>query len=225
MLQSAVHASDSEFIYPGHSKWPQQLDQLPNPPIGLIVKGDIKALSQKSIAIIGTREPSESGVKNARNFASTFVRHNWHIVSGGAIGIDTAAHSAAIKAGGKTVAVIASGVEVDYPSMNSDLFKKICEQGALVSEVMPHVRARQNRFLIRNRLIAAISCATIVVEAAHRSGSLRTARDAAELMRPVLAIPGPLESITSEGCHRLISEHVAEIVVSAQDAVEFVGAN
>jgi DNA processing protein len=225
MLQSAVNTCDSEFIYPGHSKWPQQLDQLANPPIGLIVKGDINALSQKSIAIIGTREPSESGVRNARNFASTFVRHNWHIVSGGAIGIDTAAHSAAIKSGGKTVAVIASGVEVDYPSMNSDLFKKICEQGALVSEVMPHVRARQNRFLVRNRLIAAISCATIVVEAAHRSGSIRTARDAAELMRPVLAIPGPLESITSEGCHRLISEHVAEIVVSAQDAVEFVGAN
>jgi DNA processing protein len=216
MLQSAVNTCDSEFIYPGHLKWPQQLDQLANPPIGLIVKGDINALSQKSIAIIGTREPSESGVRNARNFASTFVRHNWHIVSGGAIGIDTAAHSAAIKSGGKTVAVIASGVEVDYPSMNSDLFKKICEQGALVSEVMPHVRARQNRFLVRNRLI---------VEAAHRSGSIRTARDAAELMRPVLAIPGPLESITSEGCHRLISEHVAEIVVSAQDAVEFVGAN
>jgi DNA processing protein len=225
MLESAVHTSDSEFIYPGHSKWPQQLDQLSNPPIGLIVKGDLKTLSQKSIAIIGTREPSESGVRNARNFAATFVRHNWHVVSGGAIGIDTAAHSAALKAGGKTVAVIASGVDVDYPSINSDLFKKVCEQGALVSEVMPHVRARQNRFLIRNRLIAAISCATIVVEAAHRSGSLRTARDAAELMRPVLAIPGPLESLTSEGCHRLISEHVAEIVVSAQDAVEVVGAN
>ena len=90
---------------------------------------------------------------------------------------------------------------------------------------MPHVRAQQNRFLTRNRLIAALSCATLVVEAAYRSGSLRTARDAAELMRPVLAIPGPLESPKSEGCHRLIAEHVAEIVVSEQDAMEFIGAN
>jgi DNA processing protein len=225
LLQSAVNASNSEFIYPGHTKWPAQLDQLPNPPIGLIVKGDIKCLSQKSIAIVGTREPSESGVRNARNFAAAFVKENWHIVSGGALGIDSAAHKAALNAGGKTIAVIASGVEVDYPPVNEKLFRKVCESGALVSEVMPHERARQNRFLTRNRLIAAISCATLVVEAAHRSGSIRTARDAAELMRPVLAIPGPLDSLMSEGCHRLIAEHVAEIVVSTQDAVEFVGAN
>jgi DNA processing protein len=225
MLQSAVNASNAVFIYPGHSKWPAQIDQLSNPPIGLIVKGDLNCLNEKSIAIIGTREPSETGLRNSRSFSTRFAKHNWHIVSGGAIGIDSAAHSAALRAGGKTIAVIASGVEVDYPPVNSELFKKISTHGALVSEVMPHVRAQQNRFLTRNRLIAALSCATLVVEAAYRSGSLRTARDAAELMRPVLAIPGPLESPKSEGCHRLIAEHVAEIVVSEQDAMEFVGAN
>jgi DNA processing protein len=225
MLESAINASNSEFIYPGHSKWPAQIDQLSNPPIGLVVKGDLNCLNEKSIAVIGTREPSDTGLRNARSFSTRFAEHNWHIVSGGAVGIDSAAHSAALRASGKTIAVIASGVEVDYPPINSELFKKISAHGALVSEVMPHVRAQQNRFLTRNRLIAALSCATLVVEAAYRSGSLRTARDAAELMRPVLAIPGPLESPKSEGCHRLIAEHVAEIVVSEQDAMEFVGVN
>jgi DNA processing protein len=93
----------------------------------------------------------------------------------------------------------------------------------VVSEVMPYVHAAQNRFLTRNRLIAALSCATLVVEAAYRSGSLRTARDAADLMRPVMAIPGQLNSPTSQGCHRLIAERAAEIVTCVEDAVEFVG--
>ena len=223
MLQTAVAVSDSEFIYPGHALWPEQVDQLANPPIGLIVKGDPLQLSQKSIAIVGTREPSAYGQEMAADFATAFVNHGWNVVSGGALGIDTCAHVAALKASGKTIAVIASGVLVDYPSSNSRLFKAISKNGAIVSEVMPYVHAAQNRFLTRNRLIAALSCATLVVEAAHRSGSLRTARDAADLMRPVMAIPGQLNSPTSQGCHRLIAERAAEIVTSVQDAVEFVG--
>jgi len=223
MLQTAVEVSDSEFIYPGHPQWPQQVDQLANPPIGLIVKGDVSQLSQKSIAIVGTREPSEYGQEMAADFATGFVNQGWNVVSGGALGIDTCAHVAALKSAGKTVAVIASGVLVDYPSSNSRLFKAISKNGAIVSEVMPFVQAAQNRFLTRNRLIAALSCATLVVEAAYRSGSLRTARDAADLMRPVMAIPGQLNSPTSQGCHRLIAERAAEIVTSVKDAVEFVG--
>jgi len=116
-------------------------------------------------------------------------------------------------------------VLVDYPAANSKLFRAITQNGALVREVMQHVRAAQNRFITRNRLIAALSCATLVVEAAHRSGSLRTARDAADLMRPVMAIPGQLDSPMSQGCHRLIAERAAEIVTSVADAVEFVGVN
>jgi DNA processing protein len=225
MLHSAVTASNSEFIYPGHSKWPKQLDQLMNPPIGLIVKGEMDCLTRQSIAIVGTREPSEYGRRTAREFAEAFATMGWLVVSGGAVGIDSHAHSAALNANGKTIAVIASGVSVDYPSSNSNLFELISTRGALVSEVMPYVRAQQSRFLTRNRLIAALSCATLVVEAAYRSGSLRTARDAADLMRPVLAVPGNLNSTTSEGCHRLISERAAEIVTSVADAVEFVGVN
>ena len=223
MLHTAVAVSDSEFIYPAHPQWPKQVDQLANPPIGLIVKGDLSHLSQKSIAIVGTREPSAYGQEMASEFATAFVNHGWNVVSGGALGIDTCAHVAALKSSGKTIAVIASGVLVDYPSANSRLFKAISKNGAVVSEVMPYVQAAQNRFLTRNRLIAALSCATLVVEAAYRSGSLRTARDAADLMRPVMAIPGQLNSPTSQGCHRLIAERAAEIVTSVHDAVEFVG--
>ena len=225
MLQTAVAVSDSEFIYPSHPQWPKQVDQLANPPIGLIIKGDLSHLSQKSIAIVGTREPSTYGQEMASEFATAFVNHGWNVVSGGALGIDTCAHVAALKSSGKTIAVIASGVLVDYPSANSRLFKAISKNGAVVSEVMPYVQAAQNRFLTRNRLIAALSCATLVVEAAYRSGSLRTARDAADLMRPVMAIPGQLNSPTSQGCHRLIAERAAEIVTSVHDAVEFVGVN
>ncbi len=225
MLISAVNASDAEFIYPGHSKWPHQLNQLTNPPIGLIVKGDVSCLARKSIAIVGTREPSEYGKRTAREFAEAFVNEGWLVVSGGATGIDSHAHSAALRASGQSIAVIASGISVDYPSSNSNLFEAISNSGALVSEVMPFIRAQQNRFLIRNRIIAALSCATLVVEAAYRSGSLRTARDASDLMRLVMAVPGPLNSVTSEGCHRLIAERAAEIVTSVADAVEFVGVN
>jgi DNA processing protein len=225
MLQTAVAVSGSEFIYPAHPQWPKQVDQLANPPIGLIIKGDLSHLSQKSIAIVGTREPSAYGQEMASEFATVFVNHGWNVVSGGALGIDTCAHVAALKSSGKTIAVIASGVLVDYPSANSRLFKAISKNGAVVSEVMPYVQAAQNRFLTRNRLIAALSCATLVVEAAYRSGSLRTARDAADLMRPVMAIPGQLNSPTSQGCHRLIAERAAEIVTCVEDAVEFVGVN
>lgn len=225
MLQTAVEESGSEFIYPGHALWPRQIDQLSNPPIGLIVKGDLSVLSQKSIAIVGTREPTPYGKEMASDFATAFVNHGWNVVSGGALGIDTCAHVAALKSSGKTIAVFASGVLVDYPSSNSRLFTAISSNGALISEVMPDVHAVQSRFLIRNRLIAALSCATLVVEAAYRSGSLRTARDAADLMRPVMAIPGQLNSPSSRGCHRLIAERAAEIVTSVEDAVEFVGVN
>jgi len=225
ILQTAVKESGSEFIYPGHALWPQQIDQLSNPPIGLIVKGDLSVLSQKSIAIVGTREPTPYGKEMASDFATAFVNHDWNVVSGGALGIDTCAHVAALKSSGKTIAVFASGVSVNYPTSNSRLFTAISSNGALVSEVMPDIHAMQSRFLIRNRLIAALSCATLVVEAAYRSGSLRTACDATDLMRPVMAIPGQLNSPTSRGCHRLIAERAAEIVTSVEDAVEFVGVN
>jgi DNA processing protein len=189
------------------------------------MKGNISALHQKSLAIVGTRNPTSYGARIAGDFAAGFADREWAIVSGGAYGIDSYAHKGALIAEGVTVAVIASGIDINYPAGNTRLFAEICESGAIVTEFMPGQRALPHRFLTRNRLIASLSKATLVVEAAFRSGSLRTARDAAEIFRPVMAIPGPINSPTSEGCHRLIGERAAEIVTSVADAVEFVGAN
>jgi DNA protecting protein DprA len=217
-----ILATNSTFLYPGASGWPSALDELAAPPIGLVVKGNVEVLTQKSLAIVGTRNPTPYGIRNASDFASGFVDREWVITSGGAYGIDSAAHKGALYAEGITIAVVAAGIDVNYPAGNARLFAEIAESGAIVSEVMPGCRAYPVRFLTRNRIIAALSTATLVVEAAFRSGSLRTARDASELMRPVMAIPGPINSPTSEGCHRLIGERAAEIVTSVTDAVEFV---
>jgi DNA protecting protein DprA len=220
-LLHEVHSLQAIFITPEDSLWPQTLNSLSNPPIGLVVKGDATCLSKPQLGIVGTRNPTNYGLRIAGEFASGFVDRGWVITSGGAYGIDAAAHRGALFAEGETIAVIATGIDVNYPAGNQRLFYEISESGALVSEVMPGVNAIPSRFLTRNRLIAALSNATLVVEAAFRSGSLRTARDAAELLRPVMAIPGPINSPTSEGCHRLIGERAAEIVTSVSDAVEF----
>ena len=215
----------ARLITPDDEDWPEQLNDLAAPPIGLILKGNINALHQPSLAIVGTRNPTSYGARIAGEFAAGFADREWAIVSGGAYGIDSYAHKGALIAEGVTVAVVASGIDINYPAGNTRLFAEICESGAMVTEFMPGHRALPNRFLTRNRLIAALSKATLVVEAAFRSGSLRTARDAAEIFRPVMAIPGAITSPTSEGCHRLIGERAAEIVTSVADAVEFVSAN
>ncbi len=219
---AAIATSGSEFITPEDPVWPIQLNDLSALPIGLVVRGSVEALHIPSLAIVGTRNPTNYGVRVAGDFAAGFADREWAIVSGGAYGIDAAAHRGALVAEGVTIAVLAAGIDVNYPAGHARLFAEIAETGALVSEVMPGVRAIPSRFLTRNRLIAALSKSTLVVEAAFRSGSLRTARDAAELMRPVMAIPGPITSPTSEGCHRLIGERAAEVVTSVADAVEFV---
>ena len=220
----SIDKTGSHFIIPGDADWPLRVDELESPPIGLIVKGNLEVLSNPSLAIVGTRNPTPYGVRIAGDFAAGFVDREWDIVSGGAYGVDSAAHRGALVAEGRTIAVIASGIDLQYPSGNARLFEEICENGAIVSEVMPGVPALPHRFLTRNRLIAALSQATLVVEAAFRSGSLRTARDAAELMRPVMAIPGPINSPSSEGCHRLIGERSAELVTSVADAIELISA-
>ena len=222
---SEIDKHYARLITPSDDDWPEQLNDLAAPPIGLVLKGNISALHQPSLAIVGTRNPTSYGARIAGDFAAGFADREWAIVSGGAYGIDSYAHKGALIAEGVTVAVVASGIDINYPAGNTRLFAEICESGAMVTEFMPGHRALPNRFLTRNRIIAALSKATLVVEAAFRSGSLRTARNAAEIFRPVMAIPGPINSPTSEGCHRLIGERAAEIVTSVADAVEFVGVN
>ena len=214
--------SGASFITPESEFWPSGLNDLTAAPFGLVVKGDIGILKATGIAIVGTRNPTPYGIKTAWEFATGFVDRQWSVISGGAYGIDSAAHKGALVAEGSTIAVLASGIDFVYPAGNARLFAEICENGALVSEVLPGMHPIPARFLTRNRIIAALSQATLVVEAAFRSGSLRTARDAAELMRPVMAIPGPISAPTSEGCHRLIGERAAELVTSVADAFELV---
>lgn len=221
-IATSIENAGAQFITPGMEQWPSQLNELVAVPIGLVVKGNIEVLKERGLAIVGTRNPTPYGVRNAGDFAAGFVDREWTIISGGAYGIDSAAHKGALIAEGSTVAVLAAGIDVAYPAGNARLFAEICENGALVSEVLPGAHAIPSRFLTRNRIIAALSQATLVVEAAFRSGSLRTARDAAELMRPVMAIPGPISAPTSEGCHRLIGERSAELVTSVADAIELI---
>ncbi len=217
-LHSEIDSAGARFLTPDSPEWPPLLNDLLAPPFGLIIKG--RALPTKAVAIVGTRNPTTYGARVASEFATGFSDREWAVISGGAYGIDTHAHRGSIAAEGVTCALLASGVCVNYPSGNEKLFVEIQESGALISEVMPHVRARPERFLTRNRIIAALSLGTIVVEAAFRSGSLRTARDAAEILRIVMAVPGPITSPSSDGCHRLIGERCAEIVTSVSDALE-----
>ena len=219
-LLEKIADSGSQLITPEDSAWPAALDDLQVPPIALVIKGEPEVLKVKSLAIVGTRNPTPYGTRIASEFAAGFVDREWAIVSGGAYGIDSAAHKGALVAEGVTIAVTASGIDSPYPVGNQRLFDEILENGAIITEYLPGVTARPHRFLVRNRIIAALSRGTLVVEAAFRSGSLRTARDAAELMRPVLAIPGPITAPTSEGCHRLIGERSAELVTSVGDAIE-----
>ena len=221
----AIEKAGAQFLTPEHEHWPIGVNQLVNPPIGLIVKGDSTCLITDSLAIVGSRKPTNYGANVASEFARGFSDLGWTIISGGAYGIDSYAHRATLQANGRTIAVLATGIEVAYPKSNQKLFNEMSAHGALISELMPNESAMPSRFLVRNRLIASIAQATLVVEAAYKSGSLRTAHDAAELLRPVMAIPGPINSAMSQGCHRLISERAAELITSVADAVEFIGAN
>jgi len=201
----------------------EKFDELPAPPIGLIAKGNKELLNRKSISIVGTRNPTPYGQRVASEMAANFVDREWVVTSGGAYGIDTAAHKGALISEGETIAVLASGLDVLYPAGNARLFAEIAESGLLISEYLPGTKALPHRFLNRNRLIAAIGDGTMVVEAAFRSGSLRTARDAQDLKRVVMAIPGPINSPLSEGCHRLIGEGAAAICCGVNDALELMG--
>mgnify|MGYP003335645631 FL=1 len=217
-LSEEILKAGGLFLSPEDESWPRALNDLVAPPIGLITTAPFRQSS--SVAIVGTRNPTSYGARIASEFAAGFADREWRIISGGAYGIDTSAHQGALAAEGFTIAVLASGISVNYPAGNERLFAQIRESGALISEVMPDVKARPERFLTRNRIIAALSQGTLVVEAAFRSGSLRTAREAASLYRTVMAIPGPITSPTSDGCHRLIQERCAEIVTSPADAIE-----
>ena len=223
-LEIEISKAGGVFITPQDNDWPTSLADLAMPPIGLVIAGDRSVLLKldKSISIVGSRQPTNYGLQLSYSLASQASLAQLVVVSGGAYGIDTAAHQGALSAGGLSIAVLAGGINRLYPLENQKLFKDITKSGLLISEVMPNTESKPYRFLIRNRLIAALSRSTVVVEAKFISGSIRTARDAAEIFRPVFAIPGPVTSPLSEGCHRLIAERVADIATSLDEILEVI---
>jgi DNA processing protein len=193
-------------------------------PLALWVVGPLRLddVAERAVAIVGTRASTAYGEHVAADFSAGLAEHDVAIVSGGAYGIDGAAHRAALAVDGVTVAVLAGGVDVLYPAGHSALLHRICANGLLVSEYPPGVRPARHRFLTRNRLVAALSGATVVVEAGIRSGAASTAAWARALGRVVCAVPGPITSSASIGCHVLLQAG-AELVTRADEVREIVG--
>ena len=200
----------------GHDSYPELLTQIPGPPLLLYVNGDIAALHLPSLAIIGSRNPTRGGLRNSVDFARYLAQQGFVIVSGLAEGIDTAAHKGALDAGGDTVAFLGHGIDRVYPAANRDLAHAISNCGALVSEYPLGARPLRWHFPERNRLISGLCLGTLVVEAARRSGSLITARLAAEQGREVFALPGSIHNPLARGCHELIRQG-AKLVETASD--------
>ena len=212
------------LLLPDDPEWPVALDDLgAHAPRALWFRGDATALSRAGVAIVGARASSSYGEHVAGGFAGELAGEGLVVFSGGAYGIDGTAHRAALRAGGCTVAVLAGGVDRPYPSGHAQLFERIVAGGALVSEVPCQAAPTKWRFLARNRVISALAGATVVVEAGSRSGSLNTAGHAAELGRPLGAVPGPITSTTSAGCHRLLRDYDARCITSVADVRELLG--
>ncbi len=210
------------LVTPTDTEWPEQLGELGSQqPVALWVIGH--RLDVPSIALVGARGNTHYGGTHTRLLAQELVGHHLAITSGGAIGIDTHAHRGAQDAEGTTYALMAGGLGNPYPESNRQLFQHIFEQGgALISEVPPTWRPARWRFLARNRLIAAFAHATVVTEAGMRSGALATARKAMDLGRPVGALPGPLDSEMSKGCHALI-RNGATLIRDGKDIIDMIG--
>jgi DNA processing protein len=204
------------FIALGSEHYPPLLAQLADAPVGLFVRGDPAVLSLPQLAIVGSRNPTAPGRETALSFAAHLARCGLTITSGLAIGIDAAGHQGALDAAGTTIAVCGTGLDIDYPAANAGLAAQIAARGALVSEFPLGTAAIKTNFPRRNRIISGLSLGTLVVEAAVRSGSLITARLAAEQGREVFAIPGSIHNPLARGCHQLIRQG-AKLVETADD--------
>ncbi|PKQ25103.1 MAG: DNA-protecting protein DprA [Actinobacteria bacterium HGW-Actinobacteria-4] len=203
-------------------EWPVALNDLPmTAPFALWVRGNghVANLWHRSVAVVGARASTSYGNHMATSLSAGLGDHGWTVISGGAYGIDGAAHRAALGAASPTVAVMAGGVDRLYPAGNADMLEAVMERGVVLSEVPPGFAPHRSRFLTRNRLIATAG-ATVVVEAAYRSGALSTARHAFLASRTVGAVPGPVTSASSTGCHALIRDGEATLVTCAADVLE-----
>lgn len=213
------------LLVPGSCGWPVALEDLADRrPFCLWARGPLDVAGcGRAVAVVGARASTPYGEHVAAELAAGLSERGFTVVSGGAYGIDGAAHRAALAVQGSTVAVLAGGVDRLYPPGNERLLGRLVECGALVSEVPPGSAPTRWRFLKRNRLIAALARVTVVVEAAWRSGAISTAGEADRLLRPVAAVPGPVTSAASAGCHRLLREHGAVCVTDAGEVAELAG--
>ncbi len=213
----------ARLVVPGDAEWPASLDDLQErAPLALWVAGEawLPDVVGRAVSVVGARACSEYGQIVTADLASGLADRGWSVVSGGAYGIDAAAHRGALAVGGTTVAVLACGVDVAYPAAHESLFDAVRAAGCVVSELPPGSHPTRARFLDRNRLIAALGRGTVVVEAATRSGALNTAGHAEQLSRTVMAVPGAVTSAASAGCHLLLRTLGASLVTCAADVVD-----
>lgn len=212
-----------QTLIPGDEHWPTQLDELGAArPIMLWVRGDASLLASRSVAIVGARASTGYGEHVTMEIAQDLADAGVTVVSGAAYGVDGAAHRAALAVGGKTVAVLASGVDRAYPVGHSELIERIAANGAVVSEMPPGSAPTRHRFTMRSLLIAALSSAVIVTEAGFRSGSLSAVTYADYLDKPVGAVPGPITSAASAGTNNLIRDRAAVLVTNGADVLELI---
>jgi len=212
----ATHSNAHSTIALGDDDYPELLTQLSDPPPLLYVRGNKDALHLPAIAIVGSRNPTRGGARNAFEFSRYLAQSGFCIVSGLAQGIDAAAHRGALEAGSATVAFLGNGIDIIYPPTNRELADAIVVNGALVSEYPPGTPPLKAYFPQRNRLISGLSLGTLVVEAARRSGSLITARLASEQGREVFALPGSIHNPMARGCHQLLRDG-AKLVETVDD--------
>jgi DNA processing protein len=215
----------ARVVVPSDEEWPDEVDALPVPPLCLWVRGPalLSEVSARSVAIVGARSATAYGTQVAADLAAGLCERGFAVVSGAAFGIDAAAHRGALATDGVTVAVLAGGIDRLYPSSHARLLGEIARVGAVLTEQPPGVAPIGSRFLARNRIIAAMTCGTVVVEASLRSGSLNTAGHAITAHRPVAAVPGPVTSVQSAGCHAMIRDAKAELVTDAAEVAALLG--
>lgn len=217
------HAADARLLVHGEDDYPRALLDIPDAPPVLWVRGDLSLLNRPAIGMVGARNASSLGMRMARRLGQGLSEAGFTVVSGLARGIDTAAHEAALDSEGRTIAVMAGGIDVIYPAENDGLARAIDEKGCRISEHPPGLEPQARHFPLRNRIVAGLSRAVIVVEAAAKSGSLITARAALDYGREVMAVPGHPFDARASGCNMLIRDG-AVLVRSADDVLEGLGA-
>lgn len=221
------HQQTNDFWTPADADYPRWLLEVPDPPPVLYYRGQVELLENQGIipmiAIVGTRSPTDYGRRWARRLSAALAQVGFTVVSGLAEGIDTEAHQCCMAAGGRTIAVLGTGVDVVYPAFNRNLTKQILKQGLLISEFPAGTQPDRTHFPRRNRIIAGLCRATLVIEAPQKSGSLITARLANEYGREVYALPGSLDNAKAKGCLYLISQG-AQLILGEAQLLDMLGA-